>query len=250
MDHPGHHFARCALVVDPDSGTRQLYREYLAFHSWSVLEAESGPEALAKAIGYGPDLIVSETRLPGFTGIALCQLLRRDVATHRIPFVFVTADLQPVTLAKAERAGADLVLTKPCLPDQFLEGIRAAVDRSRRQRTEIVPQTPQAEEQGAIAPAAIEDTTSQRTTLKKAHRRGGTVNPPQPPPVLHCPDCDQLLQYLRSHIGGVSSKNAEQWDDFECRRCGGFEYRVRTRKLRKAPDSIVEASRHVTGRRR
>src|SRR5687767_11148601 len=175
---------RCALVVDPDVETRLLYREYLAFHRWSVMEAESGPEALAKAIGYRPDLIVSETRLPGFPGIVLCQLLRRDVATHHVPFVFVTADLQPTTLAKAERAGADLVLTKPCLPDQFLKGIRAAVDQTQRHQTEALPLTPPAGEQKAMASAATQGTASRRTTLKNAHRRGDTVIPPRPPPVL------------------------------------------------------------------
>lgn len=224
---------RCALVVDPDWETRLLYRECLAFHRWSVMEAESGPEALAKAIGCRPGLIVSETRLPGFTGIALCQLLRRDVATHHVPFVFVTADVQPATLAKATQAGADLVLTKPCPPDQLLEGIRAAVVRTRRQQTEAVPLTQPREDERALTPAALANTSSRRTTLKNLHRRGETGNPPRPPPVLHCPDCAQLLQYLRSHIGGVSSKNAEQWDYFECRRCGGFEYRARTKKLRK-----------------
>lgn len=41
------------------------------------------------------------------------------------------------------------------------------------------------------------------------------------------------LQYERSHIGGVSHVHAEQWDDYECAACGTFQYRQRTRKLRR-----------------
>jgi predicted RNA-binding Zn-ribbon protein involved in translation (DUF1610 family) len=39
--------------------------------------------------------------------------------------------------------------------------------------------------------------------------------------------------YEQSHIGGVSAKHPEQWDDFICPTCGTFEYRHRTRKLRR-----------------
>ena len=42
--------------------------------------------------------------------------------------------------------------------------------------------------------------------------------------------------YRRSHVGGVSSKHSEQWDYFDCEAgCGTFQYRTRTRKLRKVP---------------
>ena len=43
-----------------------------------------------------------------------------------------------------------------------------------------------------------------------------------------------MLRYAKSHIGGVSAKQSEQWDDYECSDgCGSFQYRQRTRKLRK-----------------
>jgi len=42
------------------------------------------------------------------------------------------------------------------------------------------------------------------------------------------------LKYLHSHIGGVSARHSEQWDYFECPgACGTFQYRERTRRLRK-----------------
>jgi CheY-like chemotaxis protein len=127
-----------------------------------------------------PDVIITETRLPGIT---LCGLLRRDVATSAIPVIFVTGDPFPADVERAMAAGGDLVLTKPW-----------------------------------------------------AHRRGDTVNPPIAPPTLVCPLCDRPLMYRRSHVGGVSSKHSEQWDYFDCEAgCGTFQYRTRTRKLRKVP---------------
>src|SRR5882724_9323311 len=51
------------------------------------------------------------------------------------------------------------------------------------------------------------------------------------PPTLSCPLCDHRLIYERSHIGGVTRRHAEQWDDFTCAQCGVFQYRQRTRSL-------------------
>jgi hypothetical protein len=33
---------------------------------------------------------------------------------------------------------------------------------------------------------------------------------------LVCPSCDRPLRYRRSHIGGVSTRYPEQWDEFVC----------------------------------
>jgi DNA-directed RNA polymerase subunit RPC12/RpoP len=50
---------------------------------------------------------------------------------------------------------------------------------------------------------------------------------------LRCISCDAELAYHKSRIGGVTQRDAEQWDEFRCPRCrGAFEYRHRTRKLR------------------
>ena len=49
-------------------------------------------------------------------------------------------------------------------------------------------------------------------------------------PTQICPSCDKVLEYCRTMTGGVAP--VERWDYFECRTCGAFVYRHRTRKLR------------------
>jgi len=53
------------------------------------------------------------------------------------------------------------------------------------------------------------------------------------PPELTCPSCDRALYFDSSYVGGVSNRHAEQWDYFTCSTCGTFQYRQRTRKLRR-----------------
>ena len=212
-----------------------MYAEILKFGHWRVDEASDGREALAKAIALRPDVIITETRLPGIDGITLCDLLRRDVATNMIPVVFVTGDAYAADVQRATAAGADLVLTKPCLPEELLTKLQQLFEPATALRGRAERVRSEARSRLARADALTRVTDGlRRNTLKKAHQRGDTTNPPAPPPSLVCPACDRQLAYRRSHIGGVSSRHAEQWDYFECEKgCGTFQYRARTRKLRK-----------------
>ena len=73
-----------------------------------------------------------------------------------------------------------------------------------------------------------------RYIMSRTHLRGETDLPPSLPPELICPECDRPLDYKSSQVGGVSARNAEQWDYFVCSGgCGTFQYRQRTRKVRK-----------------
>jgi len=221
-----------ALICDRDADTRRLYAEYLKLSACSVEEAEDGREALAKAIARQPDIIVTEARLPGIDGIDLCQLLRHDTATSTIPILCVTGDARQVD--RAQTVGIDAVLVKPCLPESLLAEIHHLLDQSAelRQRTRMVREKASAEMERATHVRGRAE--QQRTILSRSYQRVETTEPPTAPPALVCPNCDNPLRYLRSHVGGVSARHPEQWDYFDCGDgCGTFQYRQRTRKLRK-----------------
>jgi len=223
-----------ALIVDRDAETRTLYAEYLKLSACSVEEADDGREALAKAIARLPDVIVTEARLPGIDGLELCDLLRRDAATCHIPILCVTGDAAQTTFV--QNAGADSVLVKPCLPERVLTEIHRLLDQSAglRQRPRRVSQRVSAETEGSASANACASRISHRTILSRSYQRLDTTEPPGGPPSLVCPTCDTPLRYLRSHVGGVSARHPEQWDYFDCGNgCGMFQYRQRTRKLRK-----------------
>jgi CheY-like chemotaxis protein len=121
---------RRALIVDADEDTRELYQAFLAPGRYAVEHAANGRDALQQALQHPPDIIVTETRLLGVDGFCLCELLRADRETRTVPIVVLTADARPASLERARRAGADVVLTKPCLPEVLLK----EMDRIRQQR--------------------------------------------------------------------------------------------------------------------
>jgi len=225
-----------ALLADSDHDSRQMYSEYLRAACFDVFEAEDGREALAKAISRRPQVIVTETQLPGIDGFHLCELLRADLFTRATPIIVVTADAVPADLARAERAGADVVLTKPCLPEQLLAEIRLCLDKSRALKKRAVAARRDADQQIARAAVQLERARRLRSVrpMSRAFNRHSTATPGLPPPALLCPSCDRPLVYQDSHIGGVSEHHQEQWDYYECSgTCGRFQYRQRTRKLRR-----------------
>ena len=215
------------LIVDCHDDTRTLYREYLDRAGYVVEEAADGREALAKAIAHRHDFIVADTRLPGIDGYQLFQLLRRDTSTMATRLIIVTSDGMVQDLERARAAGADATLVKPCLPETLFAEMLRLLERDPRP---------------AGLPAVIEGdraiagarTDARRPILSRVHQRGPTTTPPLAPANLRCPDCDKELAYRHSNIGGVSARHTEQWDYFECpSSCGLFEYRQRTRKLRR-----------------
>jgi two-component system, cell cycle response regulator DivK len=225
-----------ALLVDRDPDSRQMYAESLRHAAYKVEQAEDGREALAKAISQRPHVIITETQLPGIDGYRLCELLRADAATQSTPIIIVTGDAYPPDLLRAERSGADVVLTKPCLPERLIVEIRQCLEMSSALRKRAATLRSNADERLALAAQQVEKSRQirKRMPLSKTFNRHTTVTPPLSPPTLVCPRCDTPLIYQDSHIGGVSEHHREQWDYFECpANCGRFQYRQRTRKLRR-----------------
>ena len=221
---------RVVLIADPDTDARALYRVSLGLRGWVVEEAADGTEALAKTFSQRPKLIVTETRLPTIDGYTLCELLRRDAKTHRVPVLFLTAE-HSAQVDRAELAGADAVLAKPCHPERLLQEMDWLIDHIEELQAKRIARANQAPRSVEV----LDGLTGRRATQVRARQRFVTTSPPLVPPDLFCPSCGRRLAYDRSHLGGVSDRLPEQWDYYVCVNCGTFQYRQRTRKLRHVP---------------
>jgi CheY-like chemotaxis protein len=212
------------VIADGDEDARNMYRVALRRLALEIVDAPDGREALVQCFMERPSLVITDTRLPFVDGYSLCGLLRRDPLTHAVPIVVITADVQTVELAALNRLGGITVLTKPVSLDVLADIV---------ERTQVEPpSTPHAPEAASdFEKPSVEAGRPSMGT--RSFHRFETTTPPAVPPQLRCPDCDRLLEFRKSRIGGVTRRNAEQWDEFCCPECSGaFEYRHRTKKLR------------------
>jgi two-component system cell cycle response regulator DivK len=118
------------LVVDDYQDAREMYAEYLGAYGYAVAEAETGDEAVAKAIELLPDAIVMDLSLPGMDGWTATRTLKSNDRTRAIPVVALTGNARADAPVAAREAGCDAFLSKPCLPEQMLAAIRRLLDEA------------------------------------------------------------------------------------------------------------------------
>ena len=230
------------LIADPDEDNRALYHAALRAAGYAVTQAADGRTALTEALTRPPALLLMELWLPLVDGYALCEVLRRDPATRSMPIVVVTAEARQRELMRIRDAGANAVLVKPAVPDLVLREVERWLSHA--------PDAHQSSAEATVETAATPQESSsartgagshRRVAFVKAHPRFVTTQPPVKPPTLMCPSCDRLLAYHESYVGGVSQRHPEQWDYYRCSECGTFQYRQRTRKLRRVEEAVPKA---------
>ncbi|MFN7974396.1 MAG: response regulator [Acidobacteriota bacterium] len=119
------------LLAEDDRELRRLLASVLRKGGLEVVEVEDGGrlmELVARALfsdtGYRPpDVIVSDIRMPGFTGLEVLEGLR---ATDRsTPVILITAFGDEETEDEAFRLGANALLSKPFDPKDLRARIEA-----------------------------------------------------------------------------------------------------------------------------
>jgi CheY-like chemotaxis protein len=118
------------LVQSPHDDSREMYAEFFRHHDLTVRCPEDVDQALDLASS--ADVIITGLQLPGtMDGYAFIQRLRADERTRRKPIIVVTSWAWQTERLRAEEAGCDLFLTKPCLPDVLLRHVRRALTTTR-----------------------------------------------------------------------------------------------------------------------
>jgi CheY-like chemotaxis protein len=113
------------LLVDDAADTRALFGEYLEYLGFRVQTAVNGAEAIASAHREWPAIIIMDLAMPEVDGWQAIKRLKSDPLTADIPIVALSAPAFGEEPQCAREAGADLCLSKPCLPSQLARVIRA-----------------------------------------------------------------------------------------------------------------------------
>jgi two-component system NtrC family response regulator len=117
------------LVVDDEPAQRELVGGFLRKQGFEVALAGDGTEALARFGAEPFDLVLTDQRMPGLSGLELIAALRE--VTPEAAVVVMTAYGTIETAVAAIRAGAADYLTKPLNLDELLHRIRAVQERQQ-----------------------------------------------------------------------------------------------------------------------
>src|SRR6478609_1439064 len=123
---------RRVLVVDDEENIRLVLKTLLKRHGYDVEIADSGESALALVDAFGPDVILTDVRMPKMNGLDLLATLK---AKQNPATVIVMSAYGSVDLAlEAMKAGAYDYVGKPFKPDEIVLALRKAEERESLRR--------------------------------------------------------------------------------------------------------------------
>jgi two-component system, NtrC family, response regulator HydG len=120
------------LVIDDDPGVRESMGRMLRSAGYTVQAAATGDEGFDLARREGFDVIISDMRMPGLSGLDVLRKLR-DVRVDA-SFIVMTGFGTVDSAVEAMKLGAIDFVQKPFFRDELLMRVRAAADRRQLAR--------------------------------------------------------------------------------------------------------------------
>jgi DNA-binding NtrC family response regulator len=117
------------LIVDDDAGQRSLLDSFLRGQHFETVLADSGRRALELLPDGRFDMMISDVRMPGLTGLETLRLVRQQFPTLPVLLVTAYADIREAVVAM--RDGALNYLAKPIDLDELLATVRQATGATR-----------------------------------------------------------------------------------------------------------------------
>jgi len=123
---------RRVLVVDDEENLRLGLRTLLRRHGYEVETAVSGEDALGMVDSFGPDVVLTDVRMPKMGGLDLLSTLKAkgNEATVIVMSAYGNMD----QALEAMKAGAYDYVQKPFKPDEVVLALRKAEERELLRR--------------------------------------------------------------------------------------------------------------------
>ena len=174
---------RTLLLADDSVTIQKVVNLTFADEGIDVVTVGDGDSAMQKIYEISPDVVLADVHMPGLNGYQICEIVRENPATYRLPVVLLVGSFEPFDESEAARVGANAYLTKP------FQSIRQLVT----QVTDLIQSTSPEPSQPEPAPAPAPSETD-------------AVEQTRPPKVRDTTDIDSL--YHQS-FGGPATAEVE-----------------------------------------
>lgn len=121
--------AKKVLVVEDNELNLKLFCDLLRAHDYVAEPVQDGREAVEKARGFDPDLVIMDIQLPHVSGIELIEQMKSDEALRSIPIMAVTAYAGKGDEERIRAAGAEAYVSKPISVMRFVEEVEGLIQK-------------------------------------------------------------------------------------------------------------------------
>ncbi len=123
MSHTSFLRKKRILIVEDHTELRELIRLRFKDEGFAVATAANGIDAVRKTRSLMPDAILLDVMLPELDGFIVCELLRRDSTTKKIPVIMVTGLSGQMPRCAGIESGATDFVTKPVTPADLISRV-------------------------------------------------------------------------------------------------------------------------------
>lgn len=88
------------LLIEDNPDMRDNTTEILELAHYNVVTAENGKQGIKLAQESSPDLIICDIMMPELDGYGVLHLLSKEPSTASIPFIFLTAKAEKMTIVR------------------------------------------------------------------------------------------------------------------------------------------------------
>ena len=120
------------LIIDNDTSTAEMERDYLEINSYEVTIEKSGVSGFQRALQEDIRLVLTELDLEDLNGFELCRELRNR---RDIPIIIVSNRTDEIDKVRGLGVGADDYVVKPFDTDILLLRIAALLRRANIERS-------------------------------------------------------------------------------------------------------------------
>jgi CheY-like chemotaxis protein len=105
--------AKRILLADDSLTIQKVVELTFSDSEYDLVCVSNGQRALEKVNESAPDLILADVVMPEKNGYEVCEAIKSNPATARIPVVLLSGTFEPFDRDRAERLGCDAIVSKP-----------------------------------------------------------------------------------------------------------------------------------------
>jgi CheY-like chemotaxis protein len=122
--------AKRILLADDSLTIQKVVELTFSDGEYDLVCVSNGQRALDKAAELSPDLILADVVMPEKNGYEVCEAIKANPATARIPVVLLSGTFEPFDRDRAERLGCDAIVSKPFDSQQLLRQVEDLLARA------------------------------------------------------------------------------------------------------------------------
>lgn len=128
------------LLIEDNPDFLETCSDILELSGYKVIRAKDGQSGIGYALSSNPpDLILCDIIMPNLDGYGVYAVLANNLATAKIPFIFLSAKAEYGDMRKAMEMGADDYILKPFSADQLIRAIQTRLSKAEQQHRGVQP---------------------------------------------------------------------------------------------------------------